>query len=63
MTIEECRKKIGRVVTYIRCEGGDKILLETGVITWVNDKNVFVRYGSDINSKATRPEDLTLWVI
>ena len=60
MTTEECRNNIGRIVTYIPFQGCDKSLLETGVITSVNDKNVFVRYGSDINSKATRPEDLTL---
>ena len=33
---------------------------ELGVITSVNETYVFVRYGNDINSKATRPEDLKL---
>lgn len=60
MTLEECRNNIGRLVTYIPFRSCDQSLLETGTITSVNDKYVFVRYGNDINSKATRPEDLTL---
>lgn len=56
MTIEEAKE--GRQVTYIPFEGCDPSLLEYGVITSVNEKFVFVRYGSDVNSKATNPEDL-----
>ncbi|HHT97700.1 MAG TPA: hypothetical protein GXZ90_07385 [Clostridiales bacterium] len=32
--------------------------IEEGVITSVNDRFVFVRYGSDVNSKSTNPQDL-----
>lgn len=44
---------IGRTVVY---DPGYK--KEVGVITSFNDKYVFVRYGSDIHSKATRRDDL-----
>lgn len=60
MTLEECNKNIGRRVTYIPFGGCDPKLHEYGVITSTNNENVFVRYGSDINSKATDPEDLYL---
>lgn len=60
MTLEECNKNIGRRVTYIPFKGCNPKLYEYGVITSTNDKNVFVRYGNDINSKATCPEDLYL---
>ena len=53
MTIEEASKHVGDCVVYTDGCGS----LEDGVITSVN-KYVFVRYGSDIGSKATRPEDL-----
>lgn len=33
-------------------------LIEEGVITGSNDRYIFVRYGSDINSKATNPKDV-----
>ena len=32
---------------------------EEGVISSWNDVNVFVRYGTQVGSQATRPEDLT----
>ena len=32
--------------------------IEEGVITWFNDSVVFVRYGKDAGSKATKREDL-----
>lgn len=60
MTLEECKNNIGRRVEYIPFEGCDKSLYESGIITSVNSKYCFVRYGSDINSKATRPEDLRI---
>lgn len=60
MTIQECKESVGRKVTYVPFEGCDPSLLEHGVITSVNDKYAFVRYGSDVNSKATRPEDLII---
>ncbi len=47
-------KDIGRNVTYIPEYNGK----EFGIITSFNDVNVFVRYGSDTYSKATRREDL-----
>jgi hypothetical protein len=58
MTLEEANKNIDRKVIYTpfpECDLKDK---ETGVITSTNESFVFVRYGSDINSKATRPSDL-----
>ena len=58
MTLEQARANMGRYVTYIPFEGCDKSQYELGVITSVNDRYVFVRYGNQINSKATRPEDL-----
>lgn len=60
MTLEECRNNIGRKVVYTPFEGCDTSLLEYGVIVSANLTYVFVRYGSDINAKATKPEDLTL---
>lgn len=33
---------------------------EDGVVTSINDKYVFVRYGGDTHSKATSPGDLEL---
>lgn len=60
MTLEECKNNIGRMVQYIPFEGCDISLYENGVITSVNNKYCFVRYGSDINSKATNPKDLRL---
>lgn len=60
MTLDECKNYIGRKVTYIPFEGCDPSLHETGIITSVNSRFAFVRYGSDVSSKATRPEDLRL---
>lgn len=60
MTLEDCKNNIGRSVLYIPFEGCDPSLYESGIITNVNSKYCFVRYGSDINSKATKPEDLRL---
>lgn len=60
MTLEQAKANIGRYVTYIPFKGCDKSQYELGVITSVNDKYVFVRYGNEINSKATRAEDLKL---
>lgn len=60
MTLKDARKNIGRYVTYTPYEGCPKEQLELGVITSVNNNYVFVRYGNDINSKATYPEHLKL---
>ena len=60
MTIQECKDNVGRYVTYIPYKGCDPKLYERGVITSVNDKYAFVRYGSDLHSKATDPCDLML---
>ena len=54
MTLEEARKAIGWIVIY----NPPDVRSERGVITSVSDTHVFVRYGSDGHSKATRPEDL-----
>jgi len=60
MTLETARKNIGNSVVYIPFEDCGRAQIEHGVITSVNDSYVFVRYGRDINSKATRAEDLLL---
>lgn len=60
MTLQECEKNIGRYVTYIPFEGCDNSLRERGIITSVNEKYVFVRYGNDCISKSTNPDDLIL---
>jgi len=52
--IEPTKDDIGRRVVY-RLHCG---LKEVGVITSFNDHCVFVRYGGDLHSKATRREDL-----
>lgn len=48
----------GRLVVYTPFEDCDSNLKERGVITSWNDMYVFVRYGSDIHSKSTNPDDL-----
>lgn len=48
-------RDIGRLVIYREIPGH---IREQGVITSFNDGYVFVRYGSDTHSKATRREDL-----
>lgn len=50
--------EVGRKVIYTPFEGCGKEQKEEGVITSKNDSHVFVRYGSDIHSKATNPIDL-----
>lgn len=55
--IEPTKADIGRAVVYTgtRYEGGR---LEDGILTSFNEHSVFVRYGSDWNSKATSRGDL-----
>ncbi len=55
MTLERARELIGRTVLYC---GGRVDEQDTGVITSVNDTYVFVRYGTDSRSIATRPQDI-----
>ena len=54
---------IGRKVVYEPFRHCDTSLLEEGVITSFNDTYVYVRYGSDVHSKATRANDLVFWVL
>lgn len=56
LTLELAEQNIGNKVVYDR----PYCAKEEGVITSVNHKFVFVRYGSDCNSKATSPEDLII---
>ncbi len=58
--IKPTEDDIGRTVVYTgnRYPGGK---LEEGVITSFNDSSVFVRYGSDKNSKGTSRQDLE-WI-
>ncbi len=57
MEIQEA--EIGRKVIYTPYEGCDPLLKEEGIITSVNKRFIFVRYGRGINSRATSPSDLT----
>ena len=52
--VEPTEADIGRAVCYK--QGFDPV--EEGVITSFNDNYVFVRYGSDKQSKATKRRDL-----
>lgn len=58
MTLDEARANIGRKVGYRPPHPA--LPAEEGVIASVNDRFVFVRYGSDLTAKATNPRDLTL---
>lgn len=58
MTLSEAREGVGRAVVYEPFKGCDQGQLEYGMITSVNERVAFVRYGSDKYSKATAPEDL-----
>lgn len=58
MTLDEARHNVGRLVIYER----PHCLREEGVITSVNDRYVFVRYGSGQTSQATDPADLVFSV-
>jgi len=55
VTLDEARALVGHRVVYHAYPGA---LVEEGTITSVGDALVFVRYGADTGSKATRPEDL-----
>lgn len=57
MTIEKAAESIGRAVRYVHPSGRWS---EDGIITSVNAHWVFVRYGTDQNSKATAPASLEL---
>lgn len=64
--IEPTFEDVGRRVAYwpTRRTWGSALSVgppEEGTITSMNEKHVFVRYGADVNSKATRREDLE-WV-
>jgi hypothetical protein len=54
LTLDECRRAIGRKVAY-RAHG---LPPEEGEIVRVTDSYVFVHYGTDAQAKATQPEDL-----
>lgn len=59
MTLEEAHAHIGDGVVYSPTQGH----AEDGVITSVNQRFVFVRYGGDQHSKATAAEQLTLLMV
>lgn len=59
MTLDEARAHIGDAVIY-HPYAPELDPAEEGVITSVNDRYVFVRYGGDKGSKATAAERLTL---
>ena len=58
MRLTDARAHIGDKVIY-RPPGQGPEAAEEGVVTSLNDVYVFVRYGSQVGSAATRPEDLT----
>lgn len=55
VTIQEAKENIGRKVIYL--VGTDR--QEEGVISSVNDRCIFVRYGGSCTGQGTRQEDLT----
>jgi len=59
MTIDEASGAIDREVLYLP-PGGSADSTEIGVITSVNHRWVFVRFGSGTTSAACDPADLTL---
>jgi hypothetical protein len=59
MTLSEARAHVGDAVTY-HPYAPELDPAEEGVITSVNDRYVFVRYGAGEGSKATSPGLLTL---
>ena len=61
MTLDEAAQHIGQTVTYTpdRYEHAPDGI-ETGVITAVTSRYVFVRYSGDQHSKATAPAALQL---
>jgi hypothetical protein len=59
VTLDEAGAAIGRSVVYVE-KHGDEERREAGVIVSRNDYFVFVRYGNDKLSKATRAEDLVI---
>jgi hypothetical protein len=56
MTLDEAAAHVGEKVVYRTAYGR----AEEGVITSVNDRWVFVRYGASAGSMPTAPEMLTL---
>lgn len=62
MKLEDAKNNIGNRVKYIPISWEDvgNAPIEYGIITGYNDKYIFVRYASDVSSKATSPEDLSL---
>lgn len=60
MKLEQAERLVGASVVYIPSRQFPP--LQSGVITSVNDTFVFVRYGTNGTSAATRPEDLELEV-
>lgn len=53
-----CKMNESRRVIYRPFPNCPPELIEEGVITGSNGKYIFVRYGNDINSKATNPKDI-----
>jgi hypothetical protein len=58
MTLEEAAAHIGEPATYTPYDDAQRA--ETGVITAVTSRYVFVRYTGDQHSKATAPDRLWL---
>jgi hypothetical protein len=60
MTLEEARQNVGSKVMYTPFQGCKPSIIEYGIITGVNQKFVFVRYGNENISKATNSAKLKL---
>jgi hypothetical protein len=61
MTLEEAAANVGKAVEYVPF-GRAGTVVDRGVIAFVNDTFVFVKYALHHGSQATRPEDLRLAV-
>lgn len=58
MTLKDAANNIGKSVVYTPFKGCKEKDLEYGIITTTSNKYIFVRYGKDLDSKATSPSDL-----
>jgi len=62
MTLEEASQNINSAVIYLPKNTTNAKFKEYGIITSVNDSFVFVKYGDDTMSKATRACDLLFYL-
>ncbi len=63
LTRDQAEAAVGQKVIYRVPGVAGQWLTEEGVITSVNDRGAFVRYGADSTSKHTRFDDLELLAV